>query len=77
LEKNFKSLDDDDPIKKSIQRAIKDLQQNAFFGIQVPKKLFPKEYIQKYYIKNLWKYDLPKGWCFLYTVTVENEVVRV
>ena len=74
LEKNFESLDEEDPIKKSIKRAIKDLQTNAFFGIQLPKRLIPKEYILKYDLKNLWKYDLPQGWRLLYTITVENEV---
>ena len=74
LEKDFNKLKDNDPIKKGIIRAIKDLQQNAFTGIQIPKRLFPKQYIQEYEIKNLWKYDLPNGWRLLYTVTAENEV---
>ncbi|RLG10212.1 hypothetical protein DRN73_08375 [Candidatus Pacearchaeota archaeon] len=74
LKKDFESLDDDDVLKKSLKRAIKDLKQNAFFGIQIPRRLFPKIYIEKYHINNLWKYDLPKGWRLLYTITVENEV---
>ena len=74
LERNFHALLDNDPIKKSIVRAIKDLQENAFSGIQIPKRLFPKEYIQKYEIKNLWKYDLPKGWRLIYTITAQDEV---
>jgi len=74
LEKDFNELKNDDPIKKGMIRAIKDLQQNAFSGIQIPKRLFPEEYIKKYGIKNLWKYDLPNGWRLLYTVTPENEV---
>ena len=74
LEASFNSLKENDPIKKSIVRAIHDLRQNAFSGIQVPKRLIPKVYIQKYGINNLWKYDLPKGWRLLYTVTADNEV---
>ena len=74
LEVSFNSLKENDPIKKSIIRAIHDLRQNAFSGIQVPKRLIPKEYIQKYGINNLWKYDLPKGWRLLYTITADNEV---
>lgn len=74
LEKDFNKLPENDPIKKSIIRAIKDLKENAFYGIQIPKKLFPKEYVKKYNINNLWKYDLPKSWRLLYTVTAENEV---
>ena len=74
LEASFNSLKENDSIKKSIIRAIHDLRQNAFSGIQVPKRLIPKVYIQKYGINNLWKYDLPKGWRLLYTVTADNEV---
>ncbi len=39
IELAFKSLEKEDPIKKGITRAIKDLQQDAFFGIQIPKQL--------------------------------------
>ncbi len=74
LENSFNSLSKKDPIRKGIVRAIKDLQKNAFAGIQIPKRLIPKEYIQKYSINNLWKYDLPNSWRLLYTVTPENEV---
>ena len=74
LEISFNSLKENDFIKKSIIRAIHDLRQNAFSGIQIPKRLIPKEYIQKYAINNLWKYDLPKGWRLLYTITADNEV---
>ena len=74
LEKDFNSLKEDDPIKKAMVRAIQELNENAFSGIQVPKRLFPKEYVQKYGINNLWKYDLPRGWRLLYTVAPNNEV---
>jgi len=77
LEKNFTQLDENDPIKKAIKRAINDLKQNAFFGIQIPKKLFPQDYIKKYNINNLWKYDLPKAWRLIYTINPENEVQLV
>jgi len=74
LEDNYNSLSEDDFVKKSIVKAVKDLKSNAFAGIHVPKRLIPKEYIKKYGINNLWKYDMPKGWRLLYTVTSENEV---
>lgn len=74
LEQNFNSLKEDDPIKKAMIRAIKDLKENAFSGIQIPKRLIPKEYVQKYEINNLWKYDLPRGWRLLYTIAPNNEV---
>jgi hypothetical protein len=74
LETEFENLNEDDPIRKGIKRAIADLKQDAFFGIQIPKRLFPKEYLVKYSINNLWKYDLPNGWRLLYTITSENQV---
>ena len=74
LEKSFHSLSKDDFVKKTIIKAIRELRQNAFAGIHIPKRLIPREYVRKYGINNLWKYDMPKGWRLLYTVTSENEV---
>ena len=74
LEKSFDELPEDDFLKKSIRQAIKNLRENAFYGIHVPKRLIPRHYIQKWGITNLWKYDLPKGWRLLYTITADNEV---
>jgi Txe/YoeB family toxin of Txe-Axe toxin-antitoxin module len=51
-----------------IVRAFQDLEKNAFCGVQISKKLIPKEYQQKYKIDNLWKYDLPNAWRLIYTI---------
>jgi len=74
LEKEFYKLDKNDELRKYLERAIKDIQLNAFCGIQFPKKLIPTEYIQKYEVYNLWKYDLPDGWRLIYTVTTPSKV---
>ena len=63
LEKSNEKL-----LYKWLIRAFGDIEENAFCGIQVPKKLIPKEYIVKYNVKNLWKYDLPMGWRLLYSI---------
>ncbi len=56
-------------------RAFEDLEKDAFSGIQIPKKLVPKEYELKYgKIDNLWKYNLPNAWRLIYTVK-KGEVV--
>ena len=44
LEDNYNSLPEDDFVKKSIVKAVKDLKYNAFAEIHVPKRLIPKEY---------------------------------
>ena len=67
-EKLKESKVEDRILYKWISRAIDDLEINAFCGIQIPKKIIPKVYIDKYKIDNLWKYDLPKGWRLLYSV---------
>lgn len=61
----------DKELHKHLERAFKDIQENAFCGIQIPKKLFPKEYS---YFNNLWKYNLPSAWRLLYTIKSPNKV---
>ena len=60
---------------KLINQALDNIEENAFCGIQIPKKLIPKEYTSKYKVKNLWKYDLPKGWRLIYSITNDEIVV--
>lgn len=72
-EKSFLKLKDSDELKKYILRAIEDIKQNAFCGIQIPKRLIPNEYKKKYEIRNLWKYDLPQGWRLIYSITTPTK----
>ena len=58
-----------------LMRAFKDIQQNVFCGIQIPKKLIPQEYTKKYGIENLWKYNLPTAWRLLYSV--EGDEIKI
>ena len=59
-----------------IQRAIDDLKRNPFVGKNVPKNLIPSEYIRKFSVDNLRKYDLPNGWRLIYTIK-GNELMIV
>lgn len=63
-------------LKAFIERAFKDIWENPFCGIQIPKRLIPKEYIQKFKIKNVWKYNLPNAWRLIYSLE-GNEVVII
>ena len=74
LERDFYSMKENDEIRMYIKRAIQDIQKNAFCGVQLPKRIIPKEYILKYRATNLWKYDLPDGWRLIYTITTPNKV---
>ena len=61
-------------ICKSLLNAFEKLEENAFSGIQIPKKFIPKEYLTKYNITNCWKYNLPKGWRLIYAIVDNQEV---
>ena len=59
----------DKELKKQLEKALDNLTENAFCGIQIPKRLIPKEYIKRFgNLTNLWKYNLPGAWRLIYTV---------
>lgn len=45
LEKSFNELNNEDPIKKGLIRALKELREDAFCGRNVKKNLIPKSFI--------------------------------
>jgi Txe/YoeB family toxin of Txe-Axe toxin-antitoxin module len=76
VQKAFESLKKEDyELYSRLVRAFEDIEKNAFCGIQIPKRLIPQEYIKKYNITNLWKYNLPDAWRLLYSV--ENQQLCV
>ena len=70
-----KLKDEDSKMHGFISRAFEDIENNTFCGIQIPKKLIPKEYLKKYNVKNLWKYNLPDAWRLIYSVEGKNLLV--
>jgi len=71
FEKLKKSKTEDKKLYEWLIRAFEDLENDAFCGVQVPKKLIPKEYGK---IDNLWKYNLPNAWRLIYTIKT-NEII--
>ena len=70
-----KLKNEDKKMHELILRAFEDMENNAFCGIQMPKKLIPKEYIKKYNVRNLWKYNLPDAWRLIYSIEGKNLLV--
>mgnify|MGYP001810676530 CR=1 FL=1 len=62
-------------IYDSLIKAFEDIENNAFCGIQIPKRLIPKEYFIRYKINNLWKLNLPNGWRLLYSIESSDTIV--
>jgi len=58
----------DQNLKKFIERALQDIKSSPFCGIQIPKKQIPKEYVKKFDIHNVWKYNLPNAWRLIYSI---------
>lgn len=58
-----------------IERAFKDIEENVFCGVQIPKRLIPNEYLKKHNIKNLWKYNLPGAWRLIYSIEGKNLLI--
>jgi len=58
-----------------LNRAFDDIKKNYARGIFIPKRLILVEYVKKYGIDNLWKYDLPSGWRLLYSVKADDVVI--
>jgi len=62
-------------LSKWLINSFEGLENNAFSGIQIPKKLFPKDYG---HLDNLWKLNLPNAWRLLYTVNRdENNLIVI
>ena len=59
---------EDKQLYEFLLRAIDDLKRNPFVGKNVPKNLIPKEYVKKFGVDNLRKYDLPNAWRLMYTL---------
>ncbi|MBI5553869.1 MAG: hypothetical protein HY917_03970 [Candidatus Diapherotrites archaeon] len=56
-------------ILECVSRATAKLAQNIEAGKKIPRKLWPREYIQKYGITSLWKMNLDSNWRLIYTIT--------
>jgi Txe/YoeB family toxin of Txe-Axe toxin-antitoxin module len=70
------SKTEDKNLYEFISRALSDIEKDAFCGIQIQKRLIPKEYEKKYgNMDNLWKYNLPNAWRLIYTVKREGIII--
>jgi len=57
---------------KLVEKGIAKLIENHEAGQKIQKRLWPKYYVQKYGISNLWRLRLDDFWRMIYTVIGEN-----
>ncbi len=54
---------------KLIGNATLKLSQDKEAGKKIPRKKWPKEYLQNFEVTNLWKFNLDTYWRLTYTIT--------
>jgi len=76
LRQSFEKMKEKEPgVYRWLEKAFAEIENNAFCGIRIPKRLIPKEYLKRYGIHNLWKYNLPEAWRLLYSVEADGIIV--
>ena len=71
------SLESDSHLRQIVDKALDVLKENMFAGQLIEKKKFPKIYIQKYGIANLYKYNLDRSNRLTYTLVADASGIAV
>jgi len=71
------SLESDSHLRQIVDKALDVLKENMFAGQLIEKKKFPKIYVQKYGIKNLYKYNLDRSNRLTYTIVADESGIAV
>ncbi len=71
--KSYESLGSESQLKRSIDLAIDELKLDPTKGDRIKRDLWPRKYIQKYEINNLFRYPLSNGYRLLYTIVGRSD----
>lgn len=70
IKKSFEKLRlRDEKFLRHLKNAIENIKEDPVCGIKIPQKLIPKDWMKKYSINNLYKYNLPNAWRLLYSLS--------
>ena len=69
----FQDLDNDCELYRRIRAALDAIKADMLVGDKIEKKKFPKIYVRKYDIRNLFRMDTGKGSRLIYTILSENK----
>ncbi len=73
--KFYNTLEFTNELKRHIEQAVDLLADNPIAGNRIEKHLWPKKYIRKYGINNLFRYQLPSGYRMIYTLIGESKEI--
>lgn len=71
------SLREDEYLRQIFGKALDVLRENMFAGEKIEKSKFPKYYVLKYGINNLYKYNLNGGNRLIYTLVADESGVAL
>jgi hypothetical protein len=76
FEKFFESLTTNNPLKQHIEGAIDSLKEDPVIGNKIEKRLWPKKYIKKHGINNLFRYPLGINYRMIYTILSDSSQIN-
>jgi len=59
----------DEKFLRHLKNALENIREDPVCGIKIPLRLIPKDWMKKYSINNLYKYNLPNAWRLLYSLS--------
>ncbi len=68
----YLSLDKNSYLYKIIDESLDTIKQNITVGTKIGKRKFPREYVVKYGITNLFKFNLDTNYRLTYTIIAEG-----
>ncbi|MBU3912670.1 MAG: hypothetical protein KKB21_01155 [Nanoarchaeota archaeon] len=70
IKKSIEELESKDPeIYRHVMNAFLNIREDTACGIKIPQRLIPKEWIKRFSINNLYKYNLPNAWRLFYSLS--------
>lgn len=79
IKKDLEKLKEkDNDFYRHIENAFENIKDDPACGIKIPQRLIPKDWIKKYQINNLYKYNLPNTWRLFYSLIADKiEIIAI
>jgi len=71
---SYSKLSENTYLCQAIESCKEQLKKDVCAGRKIARKKFPKEYVRKYGLTNLWKLNLPLGYRLTYTIIAEESL---
>ncbi|MBI4361256.1 hypothetical protein HY572_05795 [Candidatus Micrarchaeota archaeon] len=64
-------------ILNAVNKKVELIKANIHYGDPISKEKIPKEYVQRYDVKNLFRVELPQFWRMLYTLKAGDSEIEI